>query len=930
MPSFGGHNATARIRRSKSSNSVKRASNSRVESFDPEVARQHAVAAASHAYGHHFGRTEGQSGSLHTSESDQQYEKVLRRRQSVRFIGPTAVPPWPFPRTEAMRPRKRNSMPSSGELIVPERDPFFEKENTPIGVHSNGRFEPHMTNEDDIASRPSSFEKLRKSKSMLGARTSMYSSSEESRPLKAPKSMSFLRHGLQDRTNRDEYVQQLEQQRLREQASFKRPVKYLRKTVRTSSQIPPQPAIASANQELPPLSKGNKVNLKGKARKISSSIKSRIKRVFQRPKDEEIPDQHIVASRAHFGDYENPLLNLEHHITPAPESDGEAPSRVPSKGRGAASLRIVASNPQMVSRHGSINSLRSEANGTSHSTSRVASWTNSTAANTLTARAAEKKRLSVIQESGGPHVPSSTHRNDYTAFNRPLHMGSAVDSRRVYSALMRKLEETGESSLSEDVAGEELDLDMVKITSRRNSTASQRAEINASDPSAAMSGSPAPRNYPAGAAPLSFLQHDPMAVTGNHAGRRYSGRSQHAELSRRSSQEFGLFRAEFQFGGSQVLTPQQIADRNESAEATTQSRRARGLRESRSSFFPYSTEIRPITPSPYRKALASSAASSEYVATSVTERYPILQREQSVQISEPSHKAQSVSGSVSYYSESIGRGVTGSTISLAKADDTGSAIIITNDCYPREYSYGSDGNSLKLAHEREKAQMDRGDAGERLDEKTGIAWPLGSSQGGIAQSPGIARRKSSELVSPATSLVKRPALRVHHSMDSMHSSPYQIPQRTSSALGMRGRGRGSESPVSAALTSSTEALSARGDDGRLVLGHVLHYTADALTVVGRYPSHMGRLPLAPRPTSPPNIPPLDEPSALRRFGSFARARSVSLSKGRDENVQLPLPEPAREKEQGKTGGGQRMLDLFLSSRRARMRMSEDSGTNAFL
>ena len=290
--------------------------------------------------------------------------------------------------------------------------------------------------------------------------------------LRAPKSMSFLRGGhehltpgLRERNDeavqmaRDRFFLQASQQRLRAQPSFlfrskaQRQEKPFRQSVRTNSTNSYGMPIASTNQaELP-----KQPGMKEKARRASRSIKDKLRRAFGLSKEEpvEIPNQQIDAHETHVRRYpgDGTIENTSFNNIPHPNLT--TLQRVASR---PPSIHPASSTQELNSYAGSVNSMKSNH---SDDKSRVTSW-NSTGVNTIASHGVrlqserDLQRLSVINENG-THVPSSSftrqkfcnqfsvypviHRPSQSLGHIPPPSNGSVDSARVYSALMKRLEE---------------------------------------------------------------------------------------------------------------------------------------------------------------------------------------------------------------------------------------------------------------------------------------------------------------------------------------------------------------------------------------------------------------------------------------------------------------------------------------------------------
>jgi hypothetical protein len=521
-----------RLGRRKSTSSA----HSKHEFIDPDIARQHAHTAATLAFaraqerhsadmGHRGGgisrsnTTSSQHGQQHSSQADQAATNVVGRQHSVRFAGPNAVQRRQSVGTRAvhntaiLRPipasLKPMAMTTNDPVPAAYRPP---SRSSSIGKASTGKatadsyvtalaaYNEYYTQEDDAISTPSSYRRIRRSKSMfspLKAPDVFYTNGTPERPLsgfrsgeqsiansrtpqidlpiaalRAPKSMSFLRGGhehltpgLRERNDeavqmaRDRFFQKASQQRLREQPSFlfrskaQRQEKPFRQSVRTNSTNSYGMPIASANQaELPKESR-----MKEKARRASRSIKDKLRRAFGRSKEEpvEIPNQQIDAHETHVRRYPGDATVENNNFNNIPHPNLTAIQRVASR---PPSIHPNNSTQELNSYAGSVKSMISNH---SDDQSRVTSW-NSTGVNTIASHGIrlqserDLQRLSIINENG-THVPSSSfnrqkfsnqfsaypviHRPSKSLGHIPPPPNGPIDSARVYSALMKRLEE---------------------------------------------------------------------------------------------------------------------------------------------------------------------------------------------------------------------------------------------------------------------------------------------------------------------------------------------------------------------------------------------------------------------------------------------------------------------------------------------------------
>lgn len=359
---------------------------------------------------------------------------------------------------------------------------------------------------DECAPAPASYRNLRKSRSMFTPsdlapmtqnyydrspqqlsmqsglrRDSMQNMEENKSPLKslglrAPKSTSFLKvrgvagsarasnqqqndlavQEAEDSFRRD--VQQQQQLKPRQSTFFSKKKQSqdsigLRRSMRDSTKTG-EFAHSTSSKTI-----NKDASLRKKARKVSNSLKSKLKVLFRRNKKDNLHVAMDDRKEAHAVDYQtgvdseqdDPYMDIIDTGLTDEASVSQVPSRVPS-------LHNVPSVQRLCSRQGSIESIGSERK-ISDEKSRVTSWTSS-GTYTINSQSnwdgeRDRQRLSVIKEIG-PHLPSSSFRrpsigghNPYEfepqsryELGEPIRPVPPVDSARVYSALMGRLNET--------------------------------------------------------------------------------------------------------------------------------------------------------------------------------------------------------------------------------------------------------------------------------------------------------------------------------------------------------------------------------------------------------------------------------------------------------------------------------------------------------
>ncbi|KAI0837986.1 hypothetical protein F5Y06DRAFT_58674 [Hypoxylon sp. FL0890] len=498
-----------------------------LEYIHPETAEHDAQAAASQA----FARAKERSGEDATlwppqrnndSSGTNVYEGTserrsnesgVRRQQSVRFVRERVPPSIPhYTVSENTMPGSNTSTPKS-KVTVNSTEPRPIANASAAGMVSAAKGtagdyintlltgEGYCTPEDDIASAPSSYRKIRKSRSMftcseastasrnyvqtptratinqfpLSSQDSPNMGANESVPsaaLKAPKSMSFLR-GRRDQPmlfskRRGSAPMGASNNGIPGPLNDKGPLRshpsaFLRSRSSHADKVFRKSMRDDSNGTVPMDGKISKDgSLRNRARKVSHNFKHKLKSLFSLVKgdtdDAVFPAQQIGASRSHVTNLDDPDYMKIDEFQFGLTSDEAALSRVPS---GVPSLHAVPSNQQLRSRKGSVESLRSERKA-SDERSRVTSWSNSetNTVSTLNSHRVEweRQRLSVIKENG-MHISSSSarlprvtsHTTNSNASIRSIQPAippqpAAIDSQRIYSALMKRLNDTNKHS----------------------------------------------------------------------------------------------------------------------------------------------------------------------------------------------------------------------------------------------------------------------------------------------------------------------------------------------------------------------------------------------------------------------------------------------------------------------------------------------------
>ncbi|CAN8100424.1 unnamed protein product [Discula destructiva] len=478
------------------------------------------------------------------SVTSEHNEPGLGRRQSVRFVGPNSALQTRASkismRTLAPKREQRPAATECGPVQRSQSSQIFDIGGPSVARDTQDILLPDRTSsrgktlmtsesalkhdylqalmpdhqqytpEDDVASMPSSFRRVRKTRSMFTTRNAVRSSQigplpspeslhqatppgawsripfmnrkENDLPpstptLKAPKFTSLLRYRKDRVSNstadQDPAYDHSPTLGSSPEPSFRSQIRPkpslffgtkghrltpgMRKTLRTSTSIGALPVSDTTAS----MSMSVHGSMRIKARKVSSSIKSRLKNLFinKSEDDAKFPAQQIEAQRSHVAD----LFDV-HHFGPAASDIARfhvhEPSSLSRVSAHLPALHSVPSNERLRSRSGSIDSFRIKDKRLSDDKSRVTSWA-STEANTFIAHKQEnseewdRQRLSVITEHGlhalSPSLPrpklglqtiTSQEELAPQSISERLAPGAMIDSQRVYSALMKKMNDT--------------------------------------------------------------------------------------------------------------------------------------------------------------------------------------------------------------------------------------------------------------------------------------------------------------------------------------------------------------------------------------------------------------------------------------------------------------------------------------------------------
>lgn len=616
---------------------------------DSETAHKQAVAAASFAFERASERVLAAQGLKETNieqaaATDGQVETRLHlgRKQSIRFTGLTAVPIRN--RSITRRVVQQNGDISRLPIQYGSVMDGFSSEDRVSGASTSPQSRGN-TKESHFPSSSASLRKLKRAKSMFilrGPATNLFSDEglpDSSKAHQKPadsindysqlcdvansrlqRSFSFL-HGEKDhmasgldtqrtlsaaaQLAREQYLRELELKGLKESSSPLAPShnhkfqRVFRKSVRTGSTNSFGSAITSPAQ----VSKKS-APTKGlgyKARCLSFSLKKKLKQVFQYTSEskETIPIQQLDACRPHFGEYmsNSAGANQEYHQLTSPniETLRQASSRT-------SSLDKVSGFCEGASPTKSIRSVQGE----DEPGPLFESWMNSVPEHLLGAtRPREKKRLSVIQEHGGPHQSSSNGRN-YAELGNVFHApigdsGMSKKDENIYSTFQQKIGENRRLAQSEELFWEKDDID-------------DGVDANVSKPRSSLSTQPFTTRPPEWPSPDHSIESSNL-VMGELT--RTSSETHDICSPRDSSNDYDIREGLYEMYTS--LTPQQIAAQNDVNNTNTKQPR----RENKAAFFPSSMCMEITNVGPYRRILGFGGDSETGADSALEENTPI-------------------------------------------------------------------------------------------------------------------------------------------------------------------------------------------------------------------------------------------------------------------------------------------------------------------
>ena len=465
-------NNASRLHRSKSTTSVKDRKKHPLPSqpLDPETSRVHALIAAHRA----MDRSQSKSSTdIGRSDSNMSRTSATKKSQNVHFSPATQL------RRQRSALQSRAPHLSAALRVPPDQrqdDPYLDTIVSDFGAVT-----------ENYGSEPSSYRRLRRARSMLTPRRRLFSN--PSSPVQTPfsqaptlrtatsstglaqpglglrikRSFTFLRPasrmsppqrpdthlGRNDeaiRLARTQFLNDMEEKQVKKKSSIlalpkiRRPHKAFRNSVRSSQLRETDDSVISDTPSLDiPRPEQSK-------RSFSASLRDRVFKAFRKSTTgtSTLPPQKVEATRQHFSQADDGGTSSfdNYHID---QDDRRESFYVASKPEQEVDEERDQF-PSTLHTAGSRESLHSNAR------SRVTSWTNSSmSSSTVRGQGLERNRLSIIKEDGGPHQPSCSagrHMGGISVFQDVLETEDEhgipyppIDSQRIYSALMKRIGE---------------------------------------------------------------------------------------------------------------------------------------------------------------------------------------------------------------------------------------------------------------------------------------------------------------------------------------------------------------------------------------------------------------------------------------------------------------------------------------------------------
>ncbi|EGE06569.1 hypothetical protein TEQG_05567 [Trichophyton equinum CBS 127.97] len=413
-----------RVRRSKSSASVQNRRPAMSEAFDSELAQLQALAAASLAMRRHDNRPSSSlSGSKKWNDHSSSMDAIQKMR--VRVTAVQLPPSRLYFHEHLKRPESRNRI---GQTSAQRR-----RVHPPTGGFGNQNpcLRPLTSLNARVINPVTTREQVRGQAVSpavpFGGPCPFLGEVAYQKPTKKPCNGLTLPIDLA----REQFQRSMEERRVANgpesivTRSSRQAPKPFKKSMRSNGE--------DAGSATPSRYASTGTHCGSKGRLFSFSIKNSIRRIFGRRQSgtrEELPKQH--GAHHDFGSFDVGSSNDSYFDESSDYSKYQEQLLSQNVANTAPSVRSMKSCSSMAT-----------------SNSRVTSWTDSTAGNTLTMKQfppLTRQGLDIIREDSDVYTPTPSpgrHRHDgYSIFRQPRDNTVDIDSQRMFSALMRNIDET--------------------------------------------------------------------------------------------------------------------------------------------------------------------------------------------------------------------------------------------------------------------------------------------------------------------------------------------------------------------------------------------------------------------------------------------------------------------------------------------------------
>ncbi|EFR00605.1 hypothetical protein MGYG_03610 [Nannizzia gypsea CBS 118893] len=429
--------ANNRVRRSKSSASVQNRRLAASDVFNSELAQLQALAAASLAMRRHDNRPSSSLSSSkkqcdHSSSIDGGYQQSLSRfsdtrNESESYCRAAVTEPTTLPQTTEDSGTMDQNRPNPS-LVSPRPSSYrrLRKSKSMFTSSHESEHSPHRSNNNRSTSSGTS----RLSRRTLRRSLSLFRGDSES---KSPQANRAKANTLPIELAREQFERSMEQKRVAnglESAVTHRPrqdPKPFKKSMRSNG---------ADGGSTPSRYTSTGIHCGSKGRFFSFSIKNSIRRIFgRRPSGTQ---GESLEQRGTQRDHDSSDVGSSEDSYIDDSSD-------------YAKYREQLMSQNAANAAPSVRSMKSSSSMATFN-SRVTSWTDSTAGNTLTMKQfppLTRQGLDIIREDSDMYTPTPSpgrhHHDGYSIFRQPRDNTVDIDSQRIFSALMRNIDETKNS-----------------------------------------------------------------------------------------------------------------------------------------------------------------------------------------------------------------------------------------------------------------------------------------------------------------------------------------------------------------------------------------------------------------------------------------------------------------------------------------------------